>query len=117
MREFTREHKVPHPLNLIAMLLSCIRDLIEYGHFYLNKEEYELKVREALNYYYSFLAASIIERKGKDFWDYHRSRLNELGCPLSTWKLLGAGVAKFFREIANPAQAVGKFRMHLGRKL
>jgi glycosyltransferase involved in cell wall biosynthesis len=94
---------------------SCLRDLIEYGAFYLSKEERELKVAEALNYYYGFLAVSIVGRKGKEFWDYHRSRLMELGYPLNTFKLLSVGAAKVFEEIVNPAQAVRKLTQSFGR--
>jgi glycosyltransferase involved in cell wall biosynthesis len=95
---------------------SCLRDLKEYGPFYLSKEECELTVNEQLNYYYGFLAVSILGSKGKEFWDYHRSRLKELGCPLSTSKLIKAGVAKVCREMLNPAQALSKLRLRLARK-
>jgi len=95
---------------------SNLRDLLEYGPFYLSKEECELKVKEQLDYYYGFLAVNVIRRKGKEFWEFHRARLTELGYPLSTGKLLRAGVAKICREMLNPEQAVRKLRLRLGRK-
>ena len=70
----------------------------------------ERKVNEQLQYYYGFLAVSIIEFKGKEFWDYHRSRLRELGHPLRTLRLLKAGLIKIARETLNPEQAVRKLR-------
>ena len=51
-------------------------------------------MNEQLEYYYGFLAVSIIGFKGKEFWDYHRSRLKELGHPLRTSRLLKAGLIK-----------------------
>jgi hypothetical protein len=67
-------------------------------------------VNEQLEYYHGFLAVSIIGFKGKEFWDYHRSRLKTLGCPLSIRRLLKAGIMKLFREIFNPEQAIRKLR-------
>jgi glycosyltransferase involved in cell wall biosynthesis len=95
---------------------SFLRDLIEYGPFYLSKEECELKERELLNSYYGFLAVNVIGRKGKEFWEYHRGRLEELGYPLRTSKLVMAGIQKALREILNPEQAVRKLRLRLARK-
>ena len=95
---------------------SYLRDLLEYGPLYLSKEEYELEVNEQLNYYYGFLAASIIRFRGREFWDYHRSRLKELGYPLRTSSLLKAGVTKVFWEILNPEQAIRKLQKRSPRK-
>jgi len=91
---------------------SYLRDLLEYGPVYLSEEELERKVKEHLEYYYGFLAASAIESKGREFWDYHRSRLKELGHPLRTSRLLRTGLIKIAREILNPEQAVLKLRKH-----
>ena len=73
-------------------------------------------MNEQLEYYYGFLAVSIIGFKGKEFWDYHRSRLKELGRPLRTSRLLKAGLTKIAREISNPEQAGRKLRKHFLRR-
>jgi glycosyltransferase involved in cell wall biosynthesis len=95
---------------------SCLRDLKEYGPFYLTAEELDRRLNELLKYYYGFLAASLIGFKGKDFWEYHRSRLKELGYPLRSSKLLQAAIVKAFRELLNPLQAIGKLRQRLPHK-
>ena len=95
---------------------SYLSDLLEYGPVYLSEEELERKVNEQLEYYYGFLAVSIIGFKGKQFWDYHRSRLKELGHPLRTSRLLKAGLIKIAREILNPEQAVRKLRKRFLRR-
>ena len=105
-----REGKWAAQLNRYAS--SCLSDLLEYGPVYLSEEELERKVNEQLEYYYGFLAVSIIQFKGKEFWDYHRSRLKELGHPLRTSRLLMTGLRKTAREILNPEQAGRKLRKH-----
>ena len=95
---------------------SYLSDLLEYGPVYLSEEELERRVNEQVEYCYGFLAVSVIEFKGKEFWDYHRSRLRELGHPLRTSRLLKAGLIKIAREILNPVQAVRKLRKHFLRR-
>ena len=102
--EPTSKRRVPNPHSLIGMLV-LLSDLLEYGPVYLSEEELERKVNERLESSYRFLAVSIIGFKGKEFWDYHRSRLKELGHPLRTSRLLNAGLRKIAREILNPEQA------------
>jgi glycosyltransferase involved in cell wall biosynthesis len=95
---------------------SCLRDLLEYGPFYLSKEECERQFERQLGDYYIFLASSVAGLRGKEFWQYHRDRLKELGYPLRTSRLLKAGVTKLFSEIANPQQAIRKFWNRLPHK-
>ena len=85
-----------------------LNDLIQYGSFYLSKEEFERQLRKQLNDYLRFLAVNIIGFRGKEFWDYHKSRLEELGYPLTPFMLLKAAVIKVLREILNPEQAIRK---------
>lgn len=86
-------------------LSSCLNDLLTYGHFYLSTEEYEKLLREQVNAYYSFLAVNSFSRRGKEFWDYHRSRLNELGFPITVPRLLNAGGKRALKEALNPGHA------------
>ena len=55
-----------------------------------------------------FLAASLLKTRGKEFWDYHKRALEELGYPLKTPSLIKAGIIAVFQETLNPGQAVGK---------
>lgn len=82
-----------------------LRDLIQYGPLYLSKAELERGLNEQLSDYYRFLAVSLVRRRGKDFWHYHRSRLEELGYPIRLSRLLKAAAMRVFREILNPEQA------------
>ncbi len=85
-----------------------INDIIKYGSYYLEYEELSKKLMEELNDYRKFLATNILKRRGKEFWDYHRSRLNELGYPIRFYQLLRALIVKIFLEITNPRQLINK---------
>src|SRR5262245_1810612 len=65
--------------------LTC---LLKYGHIYLMSEEYEKCLRKNLDGYYRFLAESLVSRRKKEFWDYHRAELKKLNLSLSRTKLL-----------------------------
>jgi glycosyltransferase involved in cell wall biosynthesis len=90
-------------------LSAGLNDVIQYGPFYLSKEELELQLKKQLNDYHRVLAVNVIGFRGKEFWDYHKSRLEELGYPIRPSMLLKAGVIKVLREILNPEQAIRKF--------
>jgi hypothetical protein len=94
--------------------LACLHDTIEYGKFYLSPEEYKRRLKEDLDAYYQFLAVNMLRSRGKEFWDYHRRRLAEMGCPMKTSTLLRAATVKTFKEIINPEQAFRKLRSRVG---
>lgn len=87
---------------------AYLSDLIHYGPSYLSQEELERLLKKRLSDYHRFLAVNALSFRGKDFWDYHRSRLEELGCPLTTAMLLKAAVITALQEILNPEQAIRK---------
>jgi glycosyltransferase involved in cell wall biosynthesis len=91
-----------------------LSDLLQYGPAYLSKDELERQVCETLKFYHRFLAVNyFVGSKGKDFWDYHKGRLKELGYPLTRFALLKAGVLTVVRESVNPGQAIAKLWKHL----
>lgn len=89
---------------------AYLNDVIQYGPAYLNQEEHAHALRETLRGYHEFLAVNLFKSRGKEFWAYHESRLEELGYPLRTSTLLKAGMMKVLREALNPGQAARKFR-------
>lgn len=91
-----------------------LSDLLHYGSSYLSKNELERQVRETLKSYQRFLAVNyFVESRGKEFWDYHKGRLKELGYPLTHFALLQAAVLTVVREGVNPGQAIGKLWKHI----
>jgi hypothetical protein len=85
-----------------------LNDLIQYGSHYLNEEELRRKVKERLNAYYRFLAISLFKHRDREFWEYHKRRLKELGFALSFGILLRAIAAKLVQEMINPGKLVRK---------
>jgi hypothetical protein len=88
---------------------AYLNDVIHYGPSYLNSEEMAYVLNRELKGYRRFLAISYFSGSGdQEFWDYHKSRLAELGYPFTRLQLLKAGVRAIFEEVANPGQAAGK---------
>ena len=93
-----------------------LNDIIQYGPFYLSTEELQRVLKKTLNVYYQFLGVNMFRFRGREFWNYHSSRLEELGHPITIPKLLKGVFIKFLREAINPEHAVRKiFRYFTSR--
>jgi glycosyltransferase involved in cell wall biosynthesis len=86
-----------------------LNDLVQYGPYYLSKEELEREVNRELSHYYRFLAVNFIfVRRDAQFWNYHERRLTDLGYPPRRSLLLKALMVKVLQEVVNPEQAIRK---------
>ncbi|HYU45493.1 MAG TPA: glycosyltransferase family A protein [Terriglobales bacterium] len=95
-------------------LSQTLSDLQLYGSSYLSKQEMERQLNETLTGYRRFLAVNyFVGFRDKEFWDYHKGRLAELGYPLSHLTLLKAAVLTVLQESVNPGEAIGKLWRHL----
>lgn len=92
--------------NLNAYLSSELGDLLEYGPYYLTKEELEHRLDEMLDNYYDFLAISAVNLRKATFWKFHKKRLEELGHPMSSLRLSGAVLLKLTDMVLNPKKTV-----------
>ena len=100
----TQSHEINEALS------SSLDDLIQYGRYYLSEQEWRQALRKSLSEYNEFLAVSFIRFREKEFWDYHKCRLQELGYPMNTSAIIKAGWAKVRRELLNPERALRKLR-------
>ncbi len=83
--------------------------LSAYGPEYLGKEEFEFCWNELLTSYYDFLAKSILKGgRDKNFWSFHKSKLNELGGGYSRVRLARATLSAVFNAILHPGNSVEK---------
>jgi glycosyltransferase involved in cell wall biosynthesis len=69
-------------------ILEEFKLLMEYGPIYLNGKEYNRRLTERLDQYYWFLARSLFEGKGKEFWNFHKDGLKSLGFNLNWGKVV-----------------------------
>jgi hypothetical protein len=93
---------------------AYLNDVIKYGPAYLDQEEMEWKLTKELRSYHQFLAINYLAGfRNKEFWNYHKGRLAELGHPLTRGALLRAAVIVFCKKVINPALAVQKIRERL----
>jgi len=85
-----------------AYVSAEISDCQEYGDLYLSRNEKEERIDELLDQYYAYLSVSALKFKQKEFWNYHISRLHDLGYQLDRVRL-AAGISKKFADLAlNP---------------
>lgn len=85
---------------------AFISDLLAYGSFYLTEAEAKRRLAEIMDYYYKFLAVGVVNMRGRDFWRYHREKLNSLGYPLDRLKLTQAVLLKLIDLLLNPKRTV-----------
>jgi len=114
MHEATQTSKSKQIERYISAYLS---DLIQYGPNYLDQEELQRELRKNLKAYHRFLAVDyFVGFRGRAYWEYHRSRLAELGYPLSRLTLFKAGALAILEDAMSPFQAIRKLRRRIRPK-
>ncbi len=98
-------------LKLNRYLSASLSDLLQYGPYYLTEMEMQLQLKKALQNYHRFLAVNSLHGlRAKEFWAYHKSRLEELGYPLTRFALFKAVLAIVMEACVNPGLAITKLR-------
>jgi glycosyltransferase involved in cell wall biosynthesis len=92
--------------SLNTYIPSHLSDLINYGPHYLTAEELNRSIQQILADYYGYLAVSALQSKDKEFWSYHKLRLQELGYPLSYIRFAKALSARVLDLLLNPKKTV-----------
>jgi glycosyltransferase involved in cell wall biosynthesis len=93
--------------DLNTLAASLLHELVAYGPYYLDADEYSRRVGAALSGYYDFLARSLLRWRNKDFWKYHERKLKENGFSFSRVRLAGAFgklVARAFVKLLRTSQ-------------
>lgn len=89
-----------------SSLVGDIEELLHFGAEYLTAEELDRVLGKKTRAYYRFLAQSVIELKGRAFWDYHRKKTRELGIPIRYSKLGGYVSLRLLDLLLNPKRTV-----------
>lgn len=87
-------------------LSNNIDRLLKFGPAVLSKDELEVRLKNHLATYYQYLADSVFALREKEFWAYHRAKMESLGHPMSLPRLLVAVCAKGIDCLLNPKRTV-----------
>jgi len=112
---YTRIHadsQTSQGAKLGTLIHSAMNDLLVYGHNFLSPEELEKSKASVMNWYYSWLARRIYERRvDKEFWSLQKSRLREMGITLSRARLYRTAALLAIKAFgSSPSVALGKVR-------
>jgi glycosyltransferase involved in cell wall biosynthesis len=86
--------------------VADIEELLKFGPAYLTKEEYAARLRETISKYYKFLGQSVLERRNKEFWDYHRSRLKAVDMKIDYFRLGRNVLYRIADYVFNPKRTI-----------
>ena len=92
-----------------TLIAGRLHDLVNYGRQCLNEQEFQACLDQKLTEYYRFLAAQVVRRYDRAFWEYHKRKLVEAGAGFDRIRLAGALCGKFADAALNPKQALDKF--------
>jgi glycosyltransferase involved in cell wall biosynthesis len=126
-RSWREESLTSFSVRVNTYMPTRLYELVKYGPRYLTAEEQERRLRESLGRYYRYLASQLYQRKGAEFWSFHRAKLAEVGHPWSRLRMARAVVAYHLDLLLNPLatfrRLAGRFRsrsaerpFHLGRR-
>jgi hypothetical protein len=84
----------------------------KYGPVFLDKNEYEKRLKKILKNYYRFLSRSILGLKGKEFWAYQKEELAKIGLSISYKRILKS----LFFELLNLRDSINRLRLAKNKK-
>jgi glycosyltransferase involved in cell wall biosynthesis len=85
-------------------LLGSLVILTKYGHIYLDYLEHERFLKRHMKVYYTFLGQCVFRRRGKEFWDYHKNGIRDLGYSFSQIKLVEVVFLEVIDALFNPKE-------------
>ncbi len=94
---------------LNTLIAGRLYDLVTFGPGCLTSEEFQTCLDRKLSEYYQFLAAHLVRRYDKGFWQYHKRKLMEAGVGFDRVRLGKALFGKLIGAVLHPRAAVEKF--------
>lgn len=96
---YTRRHNETNTMFTRKMNTFVLEDLLIlkcFGPVYLSEMEFEKRFKFIFENYYRFLGRSLLFKRQREFWRYHRNGLKRINCSLSILRLLwSAGIILF----------------------
>lgn len=91
-------------LNTLAA--SMLREVVTYGPFYLTTDEYTTRLNQLTSKYYDVLARGVLQRREREFWQFHKGQLHELGVAYSGARVAASLAKLVFRAIVRRPAAM-----------
>ena len=85
--------------SLNASAADTLREVFEYGPFYLDAPEFSRRFKEIVLSYYDFLAGSLRRRHSGEFWAFHKANLRNCGVHFSWLAVVQAIGRKILRRL------------------
>lgn len=82
--------------------------LLQYGPRFLTPQEFQVRKTEVFDLYYRYLGGCVWKNLGREFWRFHRSRLQELGYQLDHSRLAKEAIREAVVEARHPLTAMQK---------
>jgi hypothetical protein len=87
--------------------VGAFYEIAKYGLDYLTTEEFERARSDKVSQYYRFLAKSfLLGRRDKEFWNYHRRKMIEVGAGFSKTHFAKALLAASADAVLNPKSTI-----------
>jgi len=102
---------------LDAGSVAYLEVLLQYGPLYLSVPECEARKKQVFDTYYRDLGGCVLKLMGREFWYFHQSRLQEMGCELERAKVAKAAIKEALTEARSPVTAFRKIVAVLKRQL
>ncbi|MDR7554849.1 MAG: glycosyltransferase family 2 protein [Armatimonadota bacterium] len=83
---------------------SWLDMLRAYGPVYLTHDEYERLWRARVRAYYGFLGQNVLRRRSREFWTYHKERLDDLGLPLTASRVVAGLIREAVQVVLHPVR-------------
>ena len=97
-------------LQMQTSLADWLHVLRSYGPDYLDDDEQRALLDRHLSAYYRFLGKSALQGRGREFRDYHQSRMLQEGVGFSRARVVGGMFATLWDVALNPKRTVEKLR-------
>lgn len=85
---------------------AILERLVKYGPIFLTQDELKVCLKKHLETYYRYLADSAFALREKEFWIYHRDKMQKAGYPLSLSRLMHSLGAKAIDAFLNPKRTI-----------
>jgi glycosyltransferase involved in cell wall biosynthesis len=92
--------------DLHTYFAGMLQLLVTHAPDYLTDEECDLRLARHLFEYYRFLGKSLIQRRDKEFWAYHRRELTTAGVGFRRTRVAKGALATLCNGVLNPKDTV-----------